>query len=138
MTQTTIRTRPFDAAEYLDNETSIAAFVGDALESGDPAILQNALNTAARARGMARIAEDSGLGRESLYKALRPDAKPQFGTIVKVLGALGVKLVPQPAAASAGSRGAVVARKRNNIKTTRAKAAAPARRPSKPHASKNA
>lgn len=135
MTKTTIRTVPFDAAEYLDNEASISAFVGDAMESGDPAILQNALNTAARARGMARIAEESGLGRESLYKALRPDAKPQFGTIVKVLGALGVKLVPQPLAAAAGTRGAVAARKRGSVKTTRAKAAAPAKRPSKPRAS---
>ncbi|MEO5565877.1 MAG: addiction module antidote protein [Luteimonas sp.] len=99
MTKTTIRTRPFDPAEYLNSEASISAFVSDAMESGDPVILQNALNTAARARGVAQIAEDSGLGRESLYKALRPGAKPQFGTIVKVLGALGVKLVPQPVAA---------------------------------------
>ncbi len=89
-------TRPFDAASYLTTEASIAAFVTDAMESGDPAVLQNALNIAARARGMAQIAEQSGLGRESLYKALRVDARPQFTTIVKVLGALGVQLVAKP------------------------------------------
>jgi probable addiction module antidote protein len=127
MTRTRIHTRPFDAAEYLDNEASIHAFIGDAMESGDPAILQHALSTAARARGIARIAEESGLGRESLYKALRPDARPQFGTVVKVLGALGVKLVPQPKAA---------VRKRNAVKA--AKAAVPAKRASKPRASKRA
>lgn len=96
MTKTTIRTRPFDPAEYLKNEESVAAFVGDAIESGDPQIIQSALNTAARAHGMAQIAEDAGLGRESLYKALRPNAKPQFSTVIKVMGALGVKLVAKP------------------------------------------
>jgi len=96
MTKTTISSRSFDAAEYLNNEASIAAFVSDAMESGDPVILQNALNTAARARGMGQIADEAGLGRESLYKALRPGAKPQFSTVVKVLHALGVKLVAKP------------------------------------------
>ncbi|MFD1296436.1 addiction module antidote protein [Lysobacter gummosus] len=94
--KTTIKTRPFDAAEYLNSEESIAAFVGDALESGDIEIMLNAINTAARARGMAQIAEASGLGRESLYKALRADAKPRFDTIMKVLSAVGVKLVVEP------------------------------------------
>lgn len=138
MTRTTIHTRPFDAVEYLDSEASIQAFIGDALESGDPAILQHALNTAARARGIARIAEESGLGRESLYKALRPDAKPQFGTVVKVLGALGVKLVPRPKAAVVQDRRAAAARKCTGTKVAGAKSAASAKPASKPRASKRA
>lgn len=87
-----IKIRAFDAADYLGSEESIAAFVGDAMESGDSVVIQNALGTVARARGMARIAEGSGLGRESLYKALRPDAKPRFDTVLKVFSALGIKM----------------------------------------------
>lgn len=95
--KTTIKTRAFDAAEYLRSEESIAAFVGDALESGDAVVIQSALGTAARARGMAQIADASGLGRESLYKALRPDAKPRFDTVLKVIAALGIKVSVEPA-----------------------------------------
>lgn len=142
--KTNINTRPFDAAEYLKSEASVAAYVSDAMEADDPDILQNALNTAARARGMAQIAEDSGLGRESLYKALRPGAKPQFGTIVKVLGALGVKLVPQPAAD--GKSGAFVMGKKShacNRNTTvreavKAKRTSAPKRTAKRHASTDA
>lgn len=89
---TSIKTREFDAAEYLGSEESIAAFVGDAIESGDAVVIQNALGTAARARGMAQIADATGLGRESLYKALRPEAKPRFDTVLKVMSALGIKI----------------------------------------------
>lgn len=68
----------FDAAEYLDSDEAIAAYLNEAMKDGDPDLLLSALSDIARARGMTKIAEDSGLGRESLYKALRPGAKPGF------------------------------------------------------------
>jgi probable addiction module antidote protein len=85
----------FDAAPYLDNEVAIAAYLTDILEANDPALLASALGDIARARGMSEIAKASGLTREALYKALRPDAKPRYDTIARVCGALGVRLVAQ-------------------------------------------
>jgi probable addiction module antidote protein len=86
----------FDAAEYLDNEEAIAEYLTAMIETGDPAMLATALGDIARARGMSDIAEASGLTREALYKALRPDAQPRFDTIVRVCASLGVRLVAQP------------------------------------------
>lgn len=83
----------FDAARYLDNEESVAAYLTDILEANDPALLAAALGDIARARGMSEIAKASGLTREALYKALRPDAQPRFDTISRVCSALGVRLV---------------------------------------------
>lgn len=85
----------FDAAPYLDNEASVAAYLTDILDANDPALLAAALGDIARARGMSEIAKASGLTREALYKALRPDAQPRFDTIARVCGALGVRLVAQ-------------------------------------------
>jgi probable addiction module antidote protein len=85
----------FDAAQYLDSEAAVAAYLTDILEANDPALLAAALGDLARARGMSEIAKASGLTREALYKALRPDAKPRYDTIAKVCGALGVRLVAQ-------------------------------------------
>ena len=82
----------FDAAEFLDNEEIIAEYLSDAIEEGDSDALLTAIATVARARGMSKLAEDSGLGRESLYKTLRPGSKPCYETIVKILTALNVKL----------------------------------------------
>ena len=82
----------FDAADYLDNEETIAAYLTEALEDPDPDMFIIAVKTVARARGMTQLAKDSGLGRESLYKALSPGAKPRYQTIMKVVRALGVKL----------------------------------------------
>ncbi|AKS24103.1 Addiction module antidote protein [Leptospirillum ferriphilum] len=82
----------FDPAAYLDSEETIAEYLTAILEENDPDLLLSALSDVARARGMAQIAKDSGLGRESLYKALAPGAKPRFETIMKVMHALGVKL----------------------------------------------
>ncbi len=87
----------FDAARYLNNEKSIAAYLTDILAANDPALLASALGDIARARGMSEIAKASGLTREALYKALRPDAQPRFDTISRVCGALGVRLVAQAA-----------------------------------------
>jgi probable addiction module antidote protein len=86
----------FDAAPYLDSEETIAAYLTDILEAGDSALLAAALGDIARARGMTEIAKASGIAREALYKALRPDAQPRFDTISKVCAALGVRLVAQP------------------------------------------
>jgi probable addiction module antidote protein len=85
----------FDAARYLDNDAAIAAYLTDILEANDPALLAAALGDIARARGMSEIAKASGLTREALYKALRPDAQPRFDTISRVYAALGVRLVAQ-------------------------------------------
>lgn len=86
----------FDMAEHLPDEQAIAEYLTVVLEENDPAALANALGTIARARGMSEIAKSSGITREALYKALRPNASPRFETISKVCAALGVRLVAQP------------------------------------------
>ncbi len=85
----------FDLAEYLKSEEDIAAYLTMVIEEGDTAELAHALGLAARARGMSEIARASGITREALYRALRPDAQPRFDTISRVCTALGVKLVAQ-------------------------------------------
>jgi probable addiction module antidote protein len=87
---------PFDAAEYLDNEEVIAEYLAAALEDPDPEAFMMAVSNVARARGIAKIARDSGLGRESLYKALAPGAKPRFETVRKLVDALGVRWTVAP------------------------------------------
>lgn len=88
---------PFDAARYLTDDAAIAEYMSAVLETDDPDLLLLALGDVARARGMAQVAKDSGLGRESLYKALAPGAKPRFDTVVKVARALGVKFTARSA-----------------------------------------
>ena len=85
----------FDAASHLASEAAIAAYLTDILEAHDPALLAAALGDIARARGMSEIAKASGITREALYKALRPDAQPRFDTVNRVCAALGVRLVVQ-------------------------------------------
>jgi probable addiction module antidote protein len=87
---------PFDAADYLDNEETISAYITAALEDANPDVFLAAVRDVARARGMAQLAKDAGLGRESLYKALTPGAKPRYDTMLKLLHALGVKLSASP------------------------------------------
>jgi probable addiction module antidote protein len=87
----------FDAAKYLDDDEAIAEYMTAVLEENDPDLLLLALSDVARAKGMAQVAKDAGLGRESLYKALAPGAKPRFETVMKVARALGVKFTVQPA-----------------------------------------
>ena len=86
----------FDAADYLDNEETIAAYLSAVLEDGDPDLFLVAIKDVARARGMTQLAKDTGMGRESLYKALAPGAKPRYDTILKVIRALGVTLHATP------------------------------------------
>ena len=83
---------PFDVADYLDNEETVAAYLSAALEDPDPDAFLVAVEAVARARGMTQLAKDSGLGRESLYKALSPGAKPRYETVMKVVRALGGNL----------------------------------------------
>ena len=86
----------FDPAEQLKDEHDMAAYLTAVLEENNPALLAAALGDIARARGMTEIAKASGITREALYKALRPDAQPRFDAVSQVCAALGVKLVAQP------------------------------------------
>jgi len=90
-------TTPFDMAEELRTDEDVAIYLSLVLEENDPAELNHALGVIARAKGMTEVAKASGLTREALYKALRPNAQPRFDTIARVCAALGVKLVAQPA-----------------------------------------
>ena len=90
MTKT--QTQPWDAAEHLETVEDMAAYLEAALEDGDPTLVTAALGDIARARGMAAVARETGLGRESLYKALSAEGNPEFATVLKVVRALGLKL----------------------------------------------
>ena len=85
-----IKTSVWDVSEHLETEGDMVAYLEAALEEGDPSIITAVLGDIARAKGMAQIAKQSGLGRESLYKALAPDGNPEFSTILKVVNALGL------------------------------------------------
>lgn len=87
-----LETFPWDAAEHLDTQDDIAAYLEAALEEGDAALIAAALGDIARSRGMTTLARETGLGRESLYKALSIDGNPEFATVLKVLKALGLRL----------------------------------------------
>ncbi len=87
-----LKTLPWDPAEHLNTQEEIAAYLEAALEEGEPEIVSAALGDIARARGMTQLARETGLGRESLYKALSPEGNPSFATIAKVLDALGLRL----------------------------------------------
>jgi len=89
------KARLFDAAEYLDSPEIIAAYLTEALESNDQALITKAIGNVARARGMTEVAEKAGVSRENLYRVLGGDVKSEFGTIMKVLHALGISLVAQ-------------------------------------------
>jgi probable addiction module antidote protein len=92
-----VKTRPFDPAVYLETPEAAAAYMDDALATGDTAFIADALGVLARAKGMTEVAEASGLGRQSLYKALAVDGSPKFETVLKVIGALGLRLSTVPA-----------------------------------------
>ncbi|MBK7001375.1 MAG: putative addiction module antidote protein [Rhodoferax sp.] len=88
---------PFDMAELLVSDEAIAEYLAQVFADGDSDEIIRALGYVARARGMAQLAKDSGLGRENLYNALKPGAKPRFDTVLRVCTALGIKLVAQAA-----------------------------------------
>ena len=87
-----IKLKDFDASAYLDNGEVIAEYLSAALEDGNPDVFLAAVGNVAKARGMSVIDESNGLGRESLYKAFAPGAKPRYDTVLKVLQSPGVKL----------------------------------------------
>ncbi len=91
-----LKTRPFDAAEYLEDDEAIVEYLEEAMkvaiEDSDPSFLAVALGTVARARGMSKVAQASGLSRESLYKSLSAEGNPEFGTVLRVMQAMGLKL----------------------------------------------
>ena len=90
MTET--QTRPWDAADYLETDEDIVAYLEAAFDDGDPGLIAAALGDVARARGMTNVAAKAGLGRESLYKALSPNGARDFATVLKVMQALGLRL----------------------------------------------
>lgn len=86
----------WDAAEHLDDEEAIAAYLAAAFEEGDPALIAAALGDVARARGMAEIAAEAGVTRQALYKTLSPNGNPRLDTLLPVLKALGMRIDIQP------------------------------------------
>ena len=86
------KTQRWDAARYLETDEDVAAYLEAALEEGDTSLIAAALGDIVRAKGMTEIARQTGLGRESLYRALSPEGNPQFSTVLKVIRALGLKL----------------------------------------------
>jgi probable addiction module antidote protein len=96
------RAAAFDAADYLDTGEIIAEYLSAALEDPNPDVFLMAVADVAKAKGMGRIAEATGLGRESLYKAFTPGAKPRYDTVLRVLRALGMQLQAVPATEGGG------------------------------------
>jgi len=82
----------YDAAEYLESEEEMAAYLEAALQENDAGLIAAAIGDIARAKGMTQISKETGLGRESLYKALSPDGNPELSTILKVVKAIGITL----------------------------------------------
>lgn len=87
-----LKTQKWDAVEFLDTEEKVFAYIEAAFEDGDPALITAALGDIARARGMARISKEAGVSRENLYRALCAEGNPEFGTVLKVVKALGLHM----------------------------------------------
>lgn len=91
----------FDPAAYLDDDQAIAAYLSDAFETQDVAFISDAIGVVARAKGMKQIAQEAGVSRESLYRALSSAGNPELGTVLKVLASLNIKISAQPGLKSA-------------------------------------
>ena len=98
------KTTRFDAADYLDTEERQVAYITEALETGDADFVRDALGLVARARGMSETAKKAGLNRESLYKALGETGNPEFGTVMRIVRALGLTLSARPAASGQATK----------------------------------
>jgi probable addiction module antidote protein len=96
----TLKTIPFDPSEYLDDDEAIAEFIDASLEEDNAAEMAHALGIVARARGMSQLARETGLSRESLYKALSQDGNPGLDTVLRVMKAMRLKLAVVPANAA--------------------------------------
>jgi probable addiction module antidote protein len=92
MSKVKVKTKLWDAVEHLNSDHDMTAYLEAAFEEGDASLIAAVLGDIARAKGMTKIAKETGLGRESLYKALSPEGNPEFSTILKVVEALGMKL----------------------------------------------
>jgi probable addiction module antidote protein len=84
--------KPFDAAEHLETDEAIQAYISGALETGDAEFIASAIGTVARAKGMSQLAKETGLSRESLYKSFSCNGNPNLKTLLSVTKALGVSL----------------------------------------------
>jgi probable addiction module antidote protein len=113
-----METTRFDASELLDTPARRAAYLSAAFETGDPEEIRDALAIVARARGLAEVAREANLSRTSLYKTLGGNGNPEFGTVVRVLASLGIRLTATPAG-----------RPRKSTRRTRATKSATARKP---------
>ena len=91
-----VKTKPFDAAQFLVTEEDHADLLADAFASGNPAYIANALGVVARAKGMSQVAREAGVTREALYKALSPSGDPKLSTLLGVMKALGITLSATP------------------------------------------
>ncbi len=87
-----VETYPYDSARYLKDDETIAAYMDEAFKTGDPAFITRSLGAVARARGMTRVAQEAGMSRESLYRALGEKGNPEFATVVRVMQAMGLRL----------------------------------------------
>lgn len=97
----TLKTTKWDVTANLESEDKMAHYLDAVFEDGDPALIAAAIGDVARARGMTKIAKDAGVSRESLYRALSGDTRPEFATIMKVLKAMGLRMSVAPAEAAA-------------------------------------
>ena len=93
----TTKTTPYNTADYLDTPEMIAAYLDAVLEDGDPALITAALGSIAKAKGMSEVSRTTGLGRASLYKSLSENGNPEFGTVLKIIQSLGLRLTVLPA-----------------------------------------
>lgn len=87
-----LKTTRFDASEHLETEEAQARFLADAFEEGDPAYIAHAIGIVAKARGMTTVAQEAGVTREALYRALSSEGDPRLSTLMGVMKALGFKL----------------------------------------------
>jgi probable addiction module antidote protein len=92
-----LKTTRWDASEFLDSDESIAAYLNAAFEDGDPGLIAASIGHVAKAKGMSQIARETGLSRESLYRALGDDGNPELSTMTKVMRALGLRIQVAPA-----------------------------------------
>jgi probable addiction module antidote protein len=90
-----LEAKPWDAADHLDSDAAVAAYLEAAFAEADPSLIAAALGDVARAQGMSSVAQEAGLSRESLYKALSPEGNPELATVLRVLRALGMRLSVQ-------------------------------------------
>ena len=92
-----IETKPFDAADYLETEADIVAYLAEVFSEGDPALIAKALGTVARARGVSKVARKMGVSRETVYQALSAEGNPTLSTLMRAAKALGFELTVKPA-----------------------------------------